>query len=227
MLEWIAGTVILSLKFILPALIIFAVIYFGFFYREDGIAQDQKEPDNYYMVFSVPNLVTMVGILLIPLGICFFVKGSLILTFSCFLLSAVSDLLDGWFAKILNQRTKFGEFLDPFRDRVLLCGALWILFDIIQTSRVAVFFLFLLIVAEIGIVLLGVLYPHTIKVHSMGKSRQAVHLFFIFLLFLNKFNLVFWDYLLVSVNNYSQIMFLMAFFSFLGLFVYGKSVRNR
>ena len=185
MLEWIAGTVILSLKFILPALIIFAVIYFGFFYREDGIAQDQKEPDNYYMVFSVPNLVTMVGILLIPLGIYFFVKGSLILTFSCFLLSAVSDLLDGWFAKILNQRTKFGEFLDPFRDRVLLCGALWILFDIIQTSRVAVFFLFLLIVAEIGIVLLGVLYPHTIKVHSMGKSRQAVHLFFIFLLFLN------------------------------------------
>ena len=71
MLEWIAGTVILSLKFILPALIIFAVIYFGFFYREDGIAQDQKEPDNYYMVFSVPNLVTMVGILLIPLGIYF------------------------------------------------------------------------------------------------------------------------------------------------------------
>ncbi len=227
MLEWVTGAVMLSLKFVLPALIIFAVIYFGFFYREGSDTAEQREPKNYYMVFSVPNLVTIIGIILIPFGIYFFIKESFVLTFTCFLLSAVSDLLDGWLAKILNQRTRVGEILDPLRDRVLLIGALWILFDIIQANWVAVLFLFLLILAELGIVLLGAFYPHTIKVHSMGKSRQAVHLFFIFLLFLNKFNLVFWDYLTVSNDNYSQIMFLMAFFSLVGLVVYWKSVKKR
>jgi cardiolipin synthase (CMP-forming) len=226
MLRWITGTVMLSLKFVIPTLIIFLVIYFGFFYGGSDSVEEKRRPKNYYMIFSVPNLVTMLGILLIPLGVYFFVKELFVLSFYCFLLSAVSDLLDGWLTKTLNQRTRLGEFLDPFRDRVLLFGALWILFDIIRMNRLSIFFLFMLLIAEIGIVLLGFFYPHTIKVHSMGKSRQAIHLFFIFLLFLNRYNLVFWDYLRVSIDNYSQVMFLMALFSFIGLFTYWKSVKN-
>lgn len=226
MLSWVIGLIMLTVKFVFPILIAFVVVYFGWFYREGDDFLDQRKPKNYYMIFNVPNLVTTAGIILIPLGLYFFINGNFVLTFYCFFLSAISDAFDGYLAKVLNQRTRVGEFLDPLRDRILLLGALWILFDIIQISKITVFLLFILLLAEVGIVMLGALYPRTIKVHSMGKSRQAIHLFFIFLLFLNKFDLVFWEYLGVSTSYYSQIIFLMALFSLFGLFVYWKSVKN-
>lgn len=39
-----------------------------------------------------------------------------------FLLAAGTDWLDGWWARRYNQKTQLGRILDPFADKVLICG---------------------------------------------------------------------------------------------------------
>ncbi len=40
-----------------------------------------------------------------------------------FVIAAATDWLDGWYARKYNQVTKLGRILDPFCDKILICGA--------------------------------------------------------------------------------------------------------
>ena len=42
----------------------------------------------------------------------------------CFWLASITDILDGYLARRLNQSTPFGAFLDPVADKVMVCAAL-------------------------------------------------------------------------------------------------------
>src|SRR5262245_59811130 len=44
------------------------------------------------------------------------------LAFWLFIIAAVSDILDGYLARRQNQVTSFGRILDPFVDKILVCG---------------------------------------------------------------------------------------------------------
>ncbi|PID52013.1 MAG: hypothetical protein CR972_03865 [Candidatus Moraniibacteriota bacterium] len=39
------------------------------------------------------------------------------------------DVIDGWLARTFNQKTRFGEFLDPFADKILFYLAILLLFS--------------------------------------------------------------------------------------------------
>ena len=76
------------------------------------------------MPLNIPNLLTWLRILLIPLfvGIFYFEKSwvsgpnqNLVATV-LFTAAAVTDWLDGWLARKLNQMSAFGAFLDPVAD---------------------------------------------------------------------------------------------------------------
>ncbi len=85
---------------------------------------------------NLPNSITL-GRLLITAGI--FVCLELIadpsapdptlgwLAFALFLVAAISDSLDGYFARRYGMVTSFGRVADPFADKVLICGTLIIL----------------------------------------------------------------------------------------------------
>ena len=49
------------------------------------------------------------------------------LAFALFLVAAVTDFLDGYFARRYGMITAFGRVADPFADKVLICGTLVIL----------------------------------------------------------------------------------------------------
>lgn len=49
------------------------------------------------------------------------------LAFGLFLLAAISDSLDGYFARRYGMVTAFGRVADPFADKVLICGTFVIL----------------------------------------------------------------------------------------------------
>ena len=70
--------------------------------------------------FNIPNILTFVRIILIiPFSINLleekYIKACEILIFS-----GITDFLDGFFARILNQKTKLGEILDPVADKLTL-----------------------------------------------------------------------------------------------------------
>jgi len=87
------------------------------------------------MPLTVPNLVTLSRIILIPLiiGIYYlpydwvgFDTKNRIATL-VFILAATTDWLDGYLARRLNQMSAFGAFLDPVADKLIVAGALVVL----------------------------------------------------------------------------------------------------
>jgi CDP-diacylglycerol--glycerol-3-phosphate 3-phosphatidyltransferase/cardiolipin synthase len=90
------------------------------------------------MPLNIPNLLTWLRIILIPLfvGIFYFEKSwvslpnqNLVATV-IFTLAAVTDWFDGWLARKLNQTSAFGAFLDPVADKLMVAAALIILLQL-------------------------------------------------------------------------------------------------
>jgi CDP-diacylglycerol--glycerol-3-phosphate 3-phosphatidyltransferase len=69
--------------------------------------------------WNVPNMLTVFRILLSPLFIVFFLSDHLYATLCALAivcLSEITDLLDGYFARIRSEGTEFGKILDPLAD---------------------------------------------------------------------------------------------------------------
>jgi len=108
------------------------------------------------MPLNLPNLLTWLRILLIPLfvGIFYFEKSwvsgpnqNLVATV-IFTAAAVTDWLDGWLARKLNQTSAFGAFLDPVADKLMVAAALIIL---VQLGRLDAIIALIIIGREIAI----------------------------------------------------------------------------
>jgi cardiolipin synthase (CMP-forming) len=96
------------------------------------------------MILNLPNIVTLVRILLIPLIVgVFYVPDdwlswgnrNLVAT-TIFILAAVTDWLDGYLARTLNQTSAFGAFLDPVADKLVVVGALIVLLKLGRVDMV-------------------------------------------------------------------------------------------
>jgi CDP-diacylglycerol--glycerol-3-phosphate 3-phosphatidyltransferase len=82
------------------------------------------------VLFSLPNLLTYLRIALIPLIIGAYYLPSRhahLLAMMLFVLAAVTDWLDGYLARKLNQLSSFGAFLDPVADKLMVAAALLLL----------------------------------------------------------------------------------------------------
>lgn len=77
-----------------------------------------------------PNIITIARMLLIPIFVIAYVvpwQWSFIVAAAAFTLAAVTDWLDGYLARKLNQTTPFGAFLDPVADKLIVVSALILL----------------------------------------------------------------------------------------------------
>jgi len=90
------------------------------------------------MPVNLPNTLTWLRIWLIPLFVAVFYlpdgwlpKHSLnLIATGLFALASVTDWLDGWLARRLNQTSAFGAFLDPVADKLMVAAALIVLVDL-------------------------------------------------------------------------------------------------
>jgi CDP-diacylglycerol--glycerol-3-phosphate 3-phosphatidyltransferase/cardiolipin synthase len=79
---------------------------------------------------KIPNILTIGRILIAPiLIVVFYFPGELSDWLACaiFVIAAFTDYLDGFFARLYKQQSKFGELLDPIADKVLVSTALALL----------------------------------------------------------------------------------------------------
>ena len=81
------------------------------------------------MKLTIPNQLTILRILLTPVFIYFFLENSfdakLTGTF-VFIIAAATDWYDGYIARRLNIITRWGQFMDPLADKILISAALLI-----------------------------------------------------------------------------------------------------
>ena len=72
---------------------------------------------------SIPNLLTLIRIILIPWFAILLINGSFKQALWVFAGAAVTDSLDGLTARWFSQRTRLGSLLDPIADKLLLSTA--------------------------------------------------------------------------------------------------------
>lgn len=79
---------------------------------------------------NIPNILTLARVMLIPLFVLLFylpVPWSHLAASAVFALAALTDWLDGYLARRLQQSTPFGAFLDPVADKLIVAVALVLL----------------------------------------------------------------------------------------------------
>ena len=73
---------------------------------------------------NVPNALSAARLLL-AIVVCILIEcGFYFAAVICFLIGASTDWVDGWWARRFQQVTKLGRILDPFVDKVIICGAM-------------------------------------------------------------------------------------------------------
>ena len=81
-------------------------------------------------MFALPNALTILRIVLVPIfAIAFVMPGEAarLIAFAVFVIAGVSDWLDGFAARKLKAGSDFGRMLDPIADKVLVAVALMML----------------------------------------------------------------------------------------------------
>src|SRR3569623_2400981 len=135
------------------------------------------------MFFTIPTLLTWTRIVAIPLLVGVFFLGmqphtqNLIATVM-FVVFALTDWLDGYLARKLNQTSSFGAFLDPVADKFLVCASLLVL---VHLKRTDVFVALIIIGREIAISALREWMAHigtskNVAVHILGKIKTTVQM---------------------------------------------------
>ncbi len=135
------------------------------------------------MFLTVPTLLTWARIVAIPLIVGVFYlpldapTRNLAATVM-FVVVALTDWLDGWLARKLNQTSAFGAFLDPVADKFLVCAALLVL---VQLDRVSALVALVIIGREIAISALRewmaqIGASRSVAVHVLGKLKTVTQM---------------------------------------------------
>lgn len=93
------------------------------------------------MRFTIPNILTLLRLVLIPVFVVVFYLPYSWAPFAAamvFWFAAVTDYLDGMLARKLGQTSRFGAFLDPVADKVMVATALILITEHYETIWVTI-----------------------------------------------------------------------------------------
>ena len=134
-------------------------------------------------MWTIPTLLTLTRIAAIPLIAGLFYlpidNGSRnLLATVMFVVFALTDWLDGYLARKLNQTSAFGAFLDPVADKFLVCASLLVL---VHLGRVDVLASLIIIGREIAISALRewmaqIGANRSVAVHMLGKLKTTMQM---------------------------------------------------
>lgn len=131
-------------------------------------------------MWNIPNQITLFRIILIPVFIIVFylpISWNHFGAFAVFWVASVSDWVDGYLARKLNQSSAFGAFIDPVADKLMVAAALIIIVQDYQNWWISVSAL-VMISREIFISALREFMSSrgkrdVIAVSQMGKVKTA------------------------------------------------------
>jgi cardiolipin synthase (CMP-forming) len=101
---------------------------------------------------NIPNALTVLRIIFVPVIVILLMQGEFFKALIIFALSGISDGLDGFLARILNQQTELGAYLDPIADKALIISC----FVILSIKHIIPGWLSVIVVSRDCIILLGV-----------------------------------------------------------------------
>jgi len=72
---------------------------------------------------NIPNVLTLIRISLVPVVVIFLIQGLFLDALIVFAIAGITDALDGFFARILKQKTVLGSYMDPLADKALIISS--------------------------------------------------------------------------------------------------------
>ncbi len=101
---------------------------------------------------NVPNVLTLLRIILVPIVVILLIQGSFVKALAVFLVAGISDALDGFLARVLHQKTVLGAYLDPIADKALLATS----FITLSVLHIIPGWLTVIVISRDFIILLGI-----------------------------------------------------------------------
>ena len=132
---------------------------------------------------NIPNSLTILRILLIPVFIGFMTYRQYGYALAALLCAGVTDALDGLVARMTNQQTRLGEILDPLADKLLLTSA----FLTLAALHLVPSWVVILVVSRDVILMLGTVVAHVTNVSIdirptvLGKGTTLCQLTYVLL----------------------------------------------
>jgi cardiolipin synthase len=129
---------------------------------------------------SIPNLITLARILLVPVVVWAIATGRIGLAFALFLAAAISDAVDGFLAKRFGMKTDLGAYLDPLADKVLIVS----IYVALSIAGVIPLWIVILVVSRdfmiVGAIILSWLVdrPVAIRPHIISKVNTGAQILF-------------------------------------------------
>ncbi|GAA4471515.1 CDP-alcohol phosphatidyltransferase family protein [Enteractinococcus fodinae] len=122
---------------------------------------------------TIPNAVTLARFLLVPVFVWFMFHDEYWIALITLIVLFSTDWIDGFLARILNQRSTVGQWLDPLADRL----SLWVVVITVVLSGLApLWLIFALVVPDLLLAgVMAVIYAGNpkMRVTLLGKARTA------------------------------------------------------
>jgi len=125
---------------------------------------------------TIPNLITILRIILVPIFIIYMINDRTLGAFIIFIIASISDALDGLLARVFHQKSNLGAHLDPLADKILLMTA----YVTLAVLKMLPSWLAVLTISRDVIILLGVLilylyrYPVKINPSLLSKATTVI-----------------------------------------------------
>jgi len=164
---------------------------------------------------TVPNLITTIRILLAPIFIIYLLNDQFFSGLIIFIACAVSDGIDGLVARLFDQKSRLGSYLDPLADKIILVSA----FITLAFIGILPSWLTVLVISRDILILLGVfvlfLYGQKVSIHPVLSSKITTCCQFVTVsVVLAK------DYLSFLPFSYTYLYYFTAFFTILSFLQY-------
>lgn len=127
---------------------------------------------------TVPNLITTIRIILAPVFIIYLINDQFLSALVVFVLCVASDGLDGLVARLFNQKSTLGSYLDPLADKILLVAA----FITLSVRGYLPSWLTVLVIARDVMIMLGIFFYFSTgwnsssNLQSLANSRLVCNL---------------------------------------------------
>ena len=164
------------------------------------------------MFKHVPNILTIIRFLLIPFIIYFLAINQYIVGVILFIISGITDVVDGAIARKFNFITDFGKLMDPLADKLTQISVLATL----MIKELIPVWILAIVIAKEAVMIAGAsfLYGRDVVVSSKWFGKLATVLFFIAIVcscFISYWNMS------IDVNNplpdFAQYIYYLALFS--------------
>ncbi|MBN1106835.1 MAG: CDP-alcohol phosphatidyltransferase family protein, partial [Deltaproteobacteria bacterium] len=76
---------------------------------------------------TVPNLITTIRIILTPVFVIYLIQDAFFSALIVFILCGISDGVDGLVARLFNQKSRLGTYMDPLADKIILATGIVVL----------------------------------------------------------------------------------------------------